>query len=104
MSEASVSFAGNLTDNPEPGWPSRSRRPLAATARAQDWRLAGASDVTTGRQSWKDDPGRGDVATKHDSGDDRDIEVMGAVPQAVGGGTAWVRQSGIPCRWRSGWR
>jgi len=76
MTEASVSFAGNLTDNPEPGWPSRSWRRLAATARAQDWRLAGASDVTTGRQSWKDDPGRGDVATKHDAGDDRNVEVV----------------------------
>jgi hypothetical protein len=50
--------------------------------------LAGASDVATGRQSWKDDPGRGDVATKHDGGDDRDIEVvMGGALQAVGGGT-----------------
>jgi hypothetical protein len=76
MTEASVSFAGNLTDNPEPGWPSRSRRRIAATARAQDWRLAAASDVATGRQSWKDDPGRGDVATKHDAGDDRNVEVV----------------------------
>ena len=87
MSEASVSFAGNLTDNPEPGWPSRSRRRIAATARAEDWRLAGASDVATSRQSWKDDPGLGDVATKHDAGDDRDVEVvMGGALQAIGGG------------------
>jgi hypothetical protein len=49
--------------------------------------LAGASDVATGRQSWNDDPGRGDVATKHDAGDDRDIEVvMGGALQAAGGG------------------
>jgi hypothetical protein len=49
--------------------------------------LAAASDVATGRQSWKDDPGLGDVATKHDAGDDRDIEVvMGGVLQAIEGG------------------
>ena len=36
---------------------------------------------------WKDDPGLGDVVTKHYAGDDRDVEVMmGAVLQAVGGG------------------
>jgi hypothetical protein len=57
-----------------------------------------------GRQSWKDDPGLGDVATKHDAGDDRDIEVvMGGALQALGGGTAWVRQSATPSRWRSVW-
>jgi hypothetical protein len=32
-------------------------------------------------------PGLGDVVTKHDADDDRDVEVvMGAVLQAVGGG------------------
>jgi hypothetical protein len=50
--------------------------------------LARASDVSTGRQSWKDYPGLGDVVTKHYAGDDRDVEVvMGGVLQAVGGGT-----------------
>jgi hypothetical protein len=35
----------------------------------------------------EDDPGFGDVVTKHDAGDDRDVEVvMGGVLQAVGGG------------------
>jgi len=40
--------------------------------------LARASDVSTGRQSWKDDPGLGDVVTKHYAGDDRDVEVVTA--------------------------
>jgi hypothetical protein len=30
-----------------------------------DWASAGASEVSTGRQSWKDDPGLDDVVTKH---------------------------------------
>ena len=63
--------------------------------------VARASDVATGRQSWKDDPGLGEVVTKHDAGDDRHVEV---VLQGVGGGDAWVRQSGNPSRWRSVWR
>jgi hypothetical protein len=42
--------------------------------------LARASDVPQGRQSWKDSRGLGDVVTKHDAGDDRDVEVvMGGV-------------------------
>ena len=87
MTEASVSFAGNLTDNPEPGWPSRSRGAHSRDRSGRDGRLAGASDLSTGRQSWKDDPGLDDVATKHDAGDDRDIEVvMGGALQALGGG------------------
>ena len=50
--------------------------------------LARASEVSTGRQSRKDDPGLGDVVTNHDAGDDRDVQVvMGGVPQAIGGGT-----------------
>jgi hypothetical protein len=41
-----------------------------------------------GRQSRKDDPGLGDVITKQDAGDDRDVEVViGALLRAVGGGT-----------------
>jgi hypothetical protein len=49
--------------------------------------LARASDVAKGRQSWKDDPGFGDVVINHDAGDDRDVEIlMGGVLQAVGGG------------------
>jgi hypothetical protein len=42
----------------------------------REWALARASDVATGRQSWKDDPGLGDVVTKHYAGDDRDVEVV----------------------------
>jgi hypothetical protein len=34
--------------------------------------------VSAGRQSWKDYPGLGDVVTKHDPGDDRDVEVVTA--------------------------
>ena len=67
--------------------------------------MAGASDVSTGRQFWTDDPGLGNVGTKHDAGDDRDVEVvMGGVLQARLQGDAWVRQSGNPYRWRSRWR
>jgi Sap, sulfolipid-1-addressing protein len=32
--------------------------------------------VSKGCQSWKDDPGLGDVVTKHYAGDDRDVEVV----------------------------
>jgi hypothetical protein len=54
----------------------------------RDWALAGASEVATGRQSWKDNRGLGDVVTKHDAGGDRDVEVgIGGVLQAAGGGT-----------------
>ena len=50
--------------------------------------VARASEVATGRQSWKDNRGLGDVVTKHDAGDDRDVEVgVGGVLQAAGGGT-----------------
>jgi hypothetical protein len=57
-----------------------------------------------GPSVWKDDPGLGDVVTKHYAGDGRDVEaVMGGVPQAVGG-DAWVRQSGNRSLWRSLWR
>ena len=58
-----------------------------------------------GPSVWKDDPGLGDVVTKHDAGDNRDVEVvMGGVLQARLEGEAWVRQSGNPSRWPSGWR
>jgi hypothetical protein len=67
--------------------------------------VARASEVATGRQSWKDDPGLGEVVTEHDAGDDRDVEVvMGGVLQARLEGEAWVRPSGNRSRWRSGWR
>jgi hypothetical protein len=57
-----------------------------------------------GPSVWKDDPGLGDVVTNHDAGGDRDVEVvMGAVLQAFGG-DPWVRRSGTPYPWRSGWR
>ena len=50
--------------------------------------VARASEVATGRQSWKDNRGLGDVVTKHDAGGDRDVEVgIGGVLQAAGGGT-----------------
>ena len=69
-----------------------------------DWASAGASEVATGRQSWKDDPGLGEVVTKHDAGDDRDIEVVMAEWCRRLEGEEWVRPSGTPSRWRSGWR
>jgi hypothetical protein len=48
--------------------------------------LAGASGLATGASAGRTIPGLGDVVTKHDAGDDRDVEVvMGAVLQAVGG-------------------
>jgi len=65
--------------------------------------LARASDVSTGRQSW-DDPGLGDVVTKHDAGEDRDVEVVMAECCRRLEGDAWVRQSGNPYLWRSVWR
>ena len=54
---------------PVPGAHSRDRS-------GRDGRLAGASDLSTGRQSWKDDPGLGDVVPNHDAGDDRNVEVV----------------------------
>jgi hypothetical protein len=66
--------------------------------------LVRASDVSTGPQYWKDDPGLGDVVAKHDAGGDRDVEVViGGVQQRLEG-DAWLRQSGNPSRWRSVWR
>ncbi len=32
--------------------------------------------MATGRPSWKDDPGLGDVVPNHDPGEDRDVEVL----------------------------
>jgi Sap, sulfolipid-1-addressing protein len=49
--------------------------------------LARTCDLSSGRQSWRDDPGLGALVTKHDAGDDRDVKiVMGGVLQAAGGG------------------
>jgi len=58
-----------------------------------------------GPSVWKEDPGLGDGVTNQDAGGDRDVEVvMGGVVQARLEGEAWVRPSGNPSRWRSGWR
>jgi hypothetical protein len=52
-----------------------------------EWLLAGASDWQRVPVPGRTIPGLGDVVTKHDADNDRDVEVvMGAVLQAVGGG------------------
>jgi hypothetical protein len=49
--------------------------------------LARASDVPTGRQSWKDSSGLGEVVSNHDAGEDRGVEVVvGEALPAVEGG------------------
>jgi hypothetical protein len=70
-----------------PGWPTRSRRGIAATGAAAN----GCWHARPTRQRvpvpGRTIPGLGDVVTKHDADDDRVVEVVtGAVLQAVGGG------------------